>query len=121
MGPTPRTHGIARATITLTGPCGEEVLFRGIALTVASQASALGPLVLLGAVAFVASHHVSPGTNGRASDRALLTEIFASAVLLILTLLSESLYPALLAHLLNNVPAAVLQLQRENKGRLSMP
>jgi Type II CAAX prenyl endopeptidase Rce1-like len=111
LGPTPRSHARTRATCTAVGPFGEEVLFRGTVLAAASPATA--SFGLLAAVAFVARHHVQPGSNRRGSSRALLTEIAAAAVLLALTVASGSILPALLAHLINNIPAVVLELQRE--------
>ncbi|MFD7625423.1 type II CAAX prenyl endopeptidase Rce1 family protein [Streptomyces sp. NPDC059851] len=114
-GPTRPGHGYARATATLVGPAGEEALFRGVVLTTAAGTAA--PLGLLAAAAFVARHHVPPGANGRDSTRAMGVEIGSAAALLALTAASQSLYPALLAHLLNNIPPAVLQFQCARSGR----
>lgn len=112
LGPTPRSHARARATCAVASPPGEEVLFRGVAL-----AAPGAPLALLAAVAFVARHHVSPGPNGRAHTRALVVEITAAVAFLLLTVLSGSLLPALVAHVLNNAPSAALQLQRDTPER----
>jgi|GEM_PF-5879263 len=110
MGPTPSSHTLARAFTTIVSPAGEEAVFRAVVLTAAPAATP--PLGLLAAVAFVARHHVSPGQNWRGSTRATVLEIIAAAALLVLTLLSGSIYPALLAHTINNVPMFVLHLQR---------
>ncbi|MCX4527003.1 hypothetical protein OG982_15205 [Streptomyces sp. NBC_01551] len=114
-GPTRPGHGYARATATLVGPAGEEALFRGVVLSAAAGPAA--PLGLLAAAAFVARHHIPPGANGRDSARAMGVEIGSAVALLALTAASHSLYPALLAHLLNNIPPAVLQFQCARSGR----
>ena len=72
---------------------------------------------LLGAVAFVATHHLQPGANRRRDTRVVLTEIAAGASLLMLTLASRSVYPAMVAHALNNGPGIALELQREDWKR----
>ncbi|WP_121162626.1 CPBP family glutamic-type intramembrane protease [Micromonospora pisi] len=114
MGPTPKAQGRARAFYTAVGPLGEEALFRGVALTAAPVA--VTPIGLLAAVAFVARHHVPPGDNGRGTARSTITEITAAVLLLALTVLSQSLLPALLAHVINNVPGVIIELQREDTG-----
>ncbi|MFF2773867.1 type II CAAX prenyl endopeptidase Rce1 family protein [Streptomyces sp. NPDC058052] len=113
FGPTPRAHGSARAFASAICPVGEEALFRAPVLLV----GATTPLGLLGAIAFVARHHIQPGTNRRGTTRSTLVEISAAAVLLLLTVASGSIYPALLAHVLNNIPTIVLELQREDDDR----
>lgn len=115
LGPTPRPHGVARAVCSLAGPPGEEAVFRGVVL-VAAAGSAL-PLAMIGAVAFVARHRVQPGANGRATSRAFLVEVAAAVGFLVITAWSGSLWPALLGHLLNNLPAFLLQLQRATPER----
>jgi membrane protease YdiL (CAAX protease family) len=108
LGPT--RHGRARATVGALAPFGEEALFRGPVL--AAPASAVGPIGLLAAVAFVALHFVQPGDNARGSTRAMVVAIVAAAALLVLAIGSGSIYPGLVAHVLNNVPGVVLELQR---------
>jgi hypothetical protein len=109
LGPTLRAHGLARAYAGLVGAVGEEALFRA--------PGTLGlpspPLALLGAVGFVGRHYVQPGTNRRGSMRSSLVEVTGAVALLLLTALSGSIYPALVAHLLNNLPQVVTELQRE--------
>ncbi|MEU9126700.1 CPBP family glutamic-type intramembrane protease [Kitasatospora sp. NPDC048540] len=113
FGPTPRAHGAARAFASALCPVGEEAVFRAPVLL----ASATTPLGLLGAIAFVARHHIQPGTNRRGTTRSTAVEISAAAALLLLTVASGSIYPALLAHVLNNIPTVVLELQRDNDDR----
>jgi len=113
FGPTPRSHGSARAFASACGAIGEEFLYRApVILGLYSF-----PLALLGGAGFVARHHLQPGTNRRGTARSTATEISAAGGLLALTMLSHSIYPALLAHLFNNVPNIVLELQREHDPR----
>ncbi|MEU7058736.1 hypothetical protein [Streptomyces sp. NPDC046197] len=113
FGPTPRAHGAARAFATAVCPVGEEAVFRAPVLL----AGATTPLGLLGAIAFVARHHIQPGTNRRGTTRSTAVEISAAATMLLLTVVSGSVYPAVLAHVLNNIPTIVLELQREDDDR----
>ncbi|AEV87119.1 hypothetical protein ACWT_6102 [Actinoplanes sp. SE50] len=113
FGPTPRAHGAARAFATTVCAVGEEAVFRVPALLVSPAA----PVGLLGAIAFVARHHIQPGTNRRGTIRSTMVEIAAGVLLLGLTVASGSIYPALLAHILNNIPNVILELQRENDDR----
>ncbi|MER8235555.1 CPBP family glutamic-type intramembrane protease [Streptomyces sp. NPDC094049] len=110
-GPTARPHALARVTASTLSPTGEEVVFRGVYLM--APAAAAWPLGLLAAVAFVARHHLAPGDNRRGSARATATEVGAAVVLLALTAASGSILPALVAHLVNNAPSIVFELQRE--------
>ncbi|WP_341718652.1 CPBP family intramembrane glutamic endopeptidase [Micromonospora sp. FIMYZ51] len=111
MGPTP--HGRARAASGALAPPGEELLFRAPLLVVSSPAAL--PLGLLSGLAFVAIHYVQPGSNGRDSTRSLAVAMVAAVILAALTLLSGSVYPAILAHLLNNAPGVLLHLQCERE------
>ncbi|WP_336047517.1 CPBP family glutamic-type intramembrane protease [Streptomyces sp. CA2R101] len=113
LGPTPRSHGSARAFAGAVGAVGEEILFRAPVLMVADPAL----LGLLAATAFVAQHHIQPGANRRGTVRSTAVEIAGAVALLALTLASQSVYPALLAHLVNNIPQIVIELQRENEDR----
>lgn len=114
MGPTPAPHAAARALTGAASPYGEEVLFRGVVLAVPSTVAF--PVGLLAAVAFVARHHISAG-HWRGSVRSMAVEIVAACGLLTLTVLSHSIYPALLAHMINNLPMSVLHIQRGITGR----
>lgn len=110
LGPTTTSHARARALASAIGPFGEEALFRTPVLIVTAST----PLNLLAGAAFVASHHIPRGTNGRGSVRASVVEIAGAAVLLALTVASGSVYPALLVHLLNNSASVVVELQRDH-------
>jgi hypothetical protein len=113
--PVSRPHKAAGCVSTLAAPAGEELLFRAPLLAV----SGLGalPVGLAGAVAFVARHHLPPGLHERTAPRVLLTQAAAAAVLGLLTWASRSIYPALLAHYLNNVPSFLLEAGRPTTGR----
>jgi membrane protease YdiL (CAAX protease family) len=108
--PLRRTHKWVRVISIVVAPPGEEALFRGVVLA-ASHAAGL-PLGLAGGAAFVARHHLPPGFNARTSRRVFLAQVVAASALLVLTLASGSIYPALLAHLVNNAPSLLLEGQR---------
>lgn len=110
LGATPRSHGRARAFAMTAAPAGEEALFRAPVLMPGTSLS----LVVVAAAGFVARHHVAPGSNRRGTPRATLVELAGALVLVGLTWASGSIYPALLAHLLNNLPGVVVELQRED-------
>jgi hypothetical protein len=112
LGPTRRSHARARSFTTAVGPPGEEALFRGPALVTPHVAS----FGLLAAVAFAARHHVQPGGNGRGAPRQTLTEVVAAAGFLLIALWSHSIYPAMVAHLVNNLPGFVVESQRDDPG-----
>lgn len=110
LGPTPRSHAAARIYAATVGTVGEEFLFRAPAvLWIASP-----PLALLAAVGFAGRHYVQPGDNRRGSVRQTTAELTAALALLVITELSKSIYPALVVHVLNNLPQIVMELQRES-------
>lgn len=113
FGPTPRSHGSARAFATAVGMVGEEFLYRAPVIL----GSYSLPLAMLGGSGFVARHHLQPGTNRRGTARTTAAEILAAVALFALTVLSHSIYPALVAHIINNLPNIVLELQREHDPR----
>lgn len=110
-GPTPVWPRRARAASVAIGPVGEEVAFRGTALLAAGD-----PLVaLLASLAFVARHHVQPGSNGRGTPRAWAVEVVGAAAFMTITLISQSIYPAMLAHMLFNLPGFITEIRREKE------
>lgn len=110
-GPTPVWFRRARATSIAAGPVGEEVAFRGTALLAAGD-----PLVAtLATLAFIARHHVQPGSNGRGTPRAWAVEVVGAAAFMAITLLSRSIYPAMAAHVLFNLPGFVTEMRRDNE------
>ena len=111
-GATPAWFRRGRSTAIAVGPIGEEFAFRGPVLTGADPV-----LAVLGAVAFIARHHVQPGRNGRGTIRAWAVEVLGAAGFLLLTWLSGSLYPAITAHLLYNLPGLVVELRRDTVTR----
>jgi hypothetical protein len=110
MGPRTKGHAASHVVNALVGPPGEEVAFRSPAL----YATGAGAIVVpaLGILGFVARHHLAPQAQSRVPGRVVATQVAAALVLLALTALSRSIYPALVAHLVNNVPQAVLEAQR---------
>ncbi|NEA49360.1 CPBP family glutamic-type intramembrane protease [Streptomyces sp. SID10815] len=112
MGPSTPLQARTRAATGTLAPFGEEALYRSPAVTAAGP---FGVVVsLLGAAAFIARHHVGD-SKWRMAPRVLATELLAALSLLALVALSGSVYPALLAHLLNNAPSVLLELQRSQK------
>src|SRR5262249_50428824 len=112
--PVSRPHKAAGCVSTLAAPAGEEFLFRAPLL--AASGLALLPAGLLGAAAFVARHHLPPGLHERTQPRVLATQVAAAVALGLLTWASRSIYPALLAHYLNNVPSFLLAAGRPTTG-----
>lgn len=119
-GAVSRPHKFARCVSIAAAPPGEEFLFRAPLLAAAGPAAA--PLGLLTAAAFVARHHLPPGLHERTTARVLLIRIAGATALTVLTLASRSIYPALLAHYLNNVPPFLLELGRrtDDRSRLAL-
>ncbi|WP_327306682.1 hypothetical protein OG730_27100 [Streptomyces sp. NBC_01298] len=112
MGPSTPLQARTRATTGTLAPFGEEALYRSVAVTVAGPAGLVTSL--LGAAAFIARHHVGD-SRWRKAPRVLAVELLAALSLLGLVALSGSVYPALLAHLVNNAPSVLLELQRSEK------
>jgi CAAX prenyl protease-like protein len=111
--PVSRRHKWARCVSAAAAPPGEEMLFRAPVLAAAGPgAAAFG---LLAGAAFVARHHLPPGLHERTSTRTLLARIAAAAALLALTWAAHSVFPALLAHYVNNAPSFLLELQRRTE------
>lgn len=108
LGPTPRSQSTARSVSTVVGGVGEEMLFRAPGILLAPSVG-LTALCFMG---FVARHHTQPGANGRGVAKTTWVEILAGVVLAALTIASGSLYPAVLAHLANNLPQAVAEARR---------
>jgi membrane protease YdiL (CAAX protease family) len=111
-GTTPAWFRRARSTTIVAGPVGEEFAFRGPVLTGADPAVAI-----LAAAAFVARHHVQPGRNGSGTPRARVVEVLGAVGFLVLTWSAGALYPALVAHLLYNMPGLVVELRRDTVAR----
>jgi hypothetical protein len=109
-GPEHPLHAAAIAWTAMVAAVGEEFLFRSVATSGAGAAWVL--TCVLAAVAFVARHHVPRGADACTGRTDLVVQIVAAVLLLVLTVASGSLYPAVLCHLLANTPTAVLALQR---------
>lgn len=100
-------HAAARATFGLAAPVPEEVLFRGLAISLANPDPVL--TVAAGA-AFVARHHLVAGLP-QLEARRLGLEVAAAGTFTLLALGSGSIYPAIVAHIVNNLPSVVIQAQ----------
>jgi membrane protease YdiL (CAAX protease family) len=114
MGPRPRAHAHAHTAAALIGPPGEEAMFRGPVLLATGASSAV--ISTFAAAAFIARHHLPPRPSAPFRPRVLATELAASLLLSGLVLASRSLYPAVVAHLINNAPQALLEVQRGRIG-----
>jgi hypothetical protein len=109
-GPLRPDHAAARTTAALAAPVVEEVVFRGV------PAALPGwwwiPALVLGNLALVCRHHLVRGGEDRAHRVRVRHEVRSAVLFSALLLLSGSVWPAVVAHLLGNVPAAVLDAQR---------
>jgi membrane protease YdiL (CAAX protease family) len=84
-------------------------MFRGLPLGLA-RGSVLA--LVLGGLTFVAGHHLVRGNPARASRLLVRYEFTAAAVLAGLVVASGSIWPAVVAHVLANLPSVVLHWQR---------
>ncbi len=112
VGPSTPLQARTRAATGTLAPFGEEALYRSVAVAAAGPGGVVAGL--LGAAAFIARHHVAD-SQWRKAPRVLAVELLAALSLLSLVVLSGSIYPALLAHLVNNAPSVLLELQRSEK------
>jgi membrane protease YdiL (CAAX protease family) len=110
-GSKPVADTIVGSAILLAAGAAEEVMFRGPAL--ARPLPAAIQAALLGAVLFVARHHF-PGWASvrRSAARIYAIEIASSLAFVILTIMSGSIYPAVVAHVISNCPAVIILIQR---------
>jgi membrane protease YdiL (CAAX protease family) len=113
-GPRPKAHAAAHVAGALLMPFGEEAVFRGVVLFSTGASAVIAPAVA--AAAFVARHYLPPQASRSARVRDIGTQAVAALALLGLTAASRSLYPAIIAHLTNNAPQAVLAAQRGRTG-----
>ena len=109
LGPDRPSHACARGTAILLAPFAEEAVFRGVAPGLPGVDWSVAVLALL---AFVGRHHVVRGLERRATRRILLTETSSGLAFLALAAASGSIWPAVVAHALNNLPFAVLEFQQ---------
>jgi membrane protease YdiL (CAAX protease family) len=110
-GPKPVADTIVSSAILLAGAAAEEVMFRSPAL--AKPTATAIQVALLGAVLFVARHHFPGWASARRSaPRIYAVEGAASLAFVILTMMSGSIYPAIVAHVVSNCPSVVILIQR---------
>ena len=116
-GPKPTADTVVSSAILLAGAAAEEVMFRGPAL--ARPLSTAVQAALLGAVLFVVRHHFPDWASARRSDaRTYSVEVISSLAFMILTIVSRSIYPAVVAHIVSNCPSVVILVQRSRAKNL---
>jgi len=112
-GPDRPSFVAARAASVIVAPFPEELFFRGAVLALPN----VDPLVaVLSATAFVARHHLLRGVDRWKRDL-VLVEVAGAIGFTALTVASHSVYPAMVAHVINNAPGAAVQLQRLRLSR----
>lgn len=109
-GPKPWGAAIVSTAAITSGAVAEEALYRGGAIGAAGLA--IVPIAILGALTFCGKHHLPGWAANRWNRRTLSVEIVSAVIFLVLVIASHSLYPAILAHIVNNLPSVVLQVQR---------
>jgi hypothetical protein len=107
-GPLPAHRAAARTWIVVVSVVSEEIIFRGVP---AGMGAFQLPTMLFGAMAFVSGHHMVRGT-GRPRWRVVGNETGAAVLFGGLVLLSGSVWPAVAAHAIANIPHVTLDLQR---------
>jgi hypothetical protein len=107
-GPLPRHRAAARTWTVVVAVVAEEVFFRGVPAGLPSWA----PMMGIAAVAFVTGHHMVRGTQDRLRWRTVGNEAGAALLLGGLVVLSGSIWPAVVAHAIANVPQLTLDFQR---------
>jgi hypothetical protein len=113
-GSMPVYRAAARTWTVLVSVAAEEVLYRGVPDRLASKHWLL---LCLGAVAFVSGHHMVRGAQNRLSKRAAANEAGAAVLLGALVVLSGSVWPAIAAHAIADLPYVVLDFQRARMGQ----
>jgi membrane protease YdiL (CAAX protease family) len=109
VGPLPVHEVAARTMMTVISVVAEEVVYRGIPAGITSYRTVA---LVCAAVAFVSNHHMIRGGEVRLRPRILCFEASASVIFGGLVLLSGSIWPAVAAHAVANVPHVTLDIQR---------
>jgi membrane protease YdiL (CAAX protease family) len=109
-------HALIRGFAVLAFPAAEEAAYRGPLLAVLVGPSYLRWVVaVVCGLAFVGHHYLLAGTEFNL--RQLRFQVGAAIALGVLTAWSRSLLPAILAHLIANLPQGLLEGQRYLLGR----
>jgi hypothetical protein len=108
-GLLPVHRAMARTWIVAVAVVGEEIVFRGIPRGIGTHWL---PAMIVGAIAFVCSHHLVRGAADRLRWLVIRTEAGAAILFGMLVALSGSVWPAVLAHAITDVPHVMLDLQR---------
>lgn len=108
-GPLPAHRAVARLSTMTSAIFAEEVIFRAVPAGLTSS----GPLAMaVGATAFVSGHHMVRGSADRWSWPILRYEVAAAGMFAVLIAMSGSVWPAVAAHGVANLPQAILDVQR---------
>lgn len=109
IGPLAVDKVAARICATAFSVVAEEVVYRGIPAGIVSYRPVT---ILCAAIAFIANHHMVRGTGVQIHPRVICFEASAAMIFGGLVMLSGSIWPAVLAHTIANIPHVVLDIQR---------
>ncbi len=112
-GPLRPNQAAARIVSVLAAPFLEETVFRGVPAGLPGWYAIAG--LLLGGTAFVCRHHLVKGWESRDRWIVVRHELLAAVLLTGLVVGSGSVWPAIVAHLLANLPGVVLDGQRADR------
>jgi membrane protease YdiL (CAAX protease family) len=108
-GPLSASRAAARTWAVVVAIVAEEVIFRGVPDGLMSYR----PLALaLGAVAFVSGHHMVRGARAQLRLPVVANEAGAAVLLGGLVVFSGSIWPAVIAHAIADLPHVALDVQR---------
>lgn len=108
-GHLPAHRATARIWTNVVCIVSEEVIFRGVPAGIGTYQV---PVMLVGAMAFVSGHHMVRGAQHRLQWRVVGNETGAAVLLGGLVMLSGSIWPAIAAHAIADIPDVTLDLQR---------
>src|SRR5215469_1055927 len=102
-GKKPKINASVNIMNMIVGAAAEEVMFRSVTLQLAGIQLMI--ISVLASATFLGRHHLARWAVRRANPRTYVVEISGTFTFLILTVLSRSIFPALIAHLVNNTPS----------------
>jgi membrane protease YdiL (CAAX protease family) len=108
-GPLPPYRAAARTWSVFVSVVSEEVIFRGVPAGIAHLRLAV---MCAGAAAFVSGHHMVRGAEDLLRPRVVANEVGAAVALGGLVLASGSVWPAIIAHAVADLPHVALDFQR---------
>ena len=116
-GPLPPHRAAARSWSVIVSVLSEEVIFRGVPAGIGSYQTLA---MLVGAVAFVSGHHMVRGSQDQMRWRVVGNQMGAATLLGGLVMLSGSVWPAVTAHTIANIPHIALDFQRAKRIKQSL-